>query len=737
MRSLKLTIFICVATASSLHAQAPDTSANATAYLDSSARELVRMARERRRVADLSVTGYKVLSKERISVGLRGLRRDRLLYRREVAGRIEWHRNGPGKIEVLGAREAIPVAIKNVQLPSDLGSFMPHLAFDPADTRMLVGWADNDFVRHPLAADAERYYRYRTGATTTIQLPGAKSIRLIELEIIPRTSDPRNVSGSFWLDEETHAPVQAAFRLARDIDVVRDLGDASDEDDMKKMPGFIKPLTMSVDYLTIEYGLYDLKWWMPRSVLFEGTFRAGFLRTPMQYERTYSQYQIEASPTPITAPVAEVLQQDSAKRAATDSCDDNRVSIQVRIGGSKPDTTNARGDSVLVMRCRNWQVTMAADTAALLNSAELPADVFATGEELVTEGELRELQHRIEKLGGGPPMLPNPITDFSLLSVGQMRYNRVEGLSVGAHGELDYGALRGTAAARIGVADLEPNFELAVEKPGQDHDLRLAGYRRLNAFDPTARPFSIGSSLSALLFGQDDADYYRSMGVELTAEPSTAHARWYSLRLFAQHEKAAQKATDFSLRHSLNGDYLFRPNLQATPGDEFGSELTLRWSHGLDPDGLRLGAELYGHGAVGSNDFGRGALTLRAGFPLPGALSGALEAASGLTSTRAPLQHLWYLGGANSLRGYPGATLSGETFWRGRGEVGYGLPAVKIVAFSDVGWAGARANYKTAKPLVSAGAGVSLLDGILRFDIARGLRAPKGWRATLYFDAAL
>jgi hypothetical protein len=60
-----------------------------------------------------------------------------------------------------------------------------------------------------------------------------------------------------------------------------------------------------------------------------------------------------------------------------------------------------------------------------------------------------------------------------------------------------------------------------------------------------------------------------------------------------------------------------------------------------------------------------------------------------------------------------------------------------LVGFSDVAWAGARDEYSKGKPLMSVGAGASFLDGILRFDVARGLREPKGWTAMLYFDAAL
>ena len=734
MRLFSWPLLLMCALALPAQAQHADSIPVASAYLDAPTAELVRLARQRRQVADLSIDAYKVLSKERISVGLRGIRRDRLLYRREVAARIEWSRSGPARIEVLGAREAIPVAVKNVQLPSDLTSFMPHLAFDPADNRLLVGWGDNQFVRHPLVAGAERYYQYRTGTTTTIRLPDGKAIRLIELQIIPRVSDPHNISGSFWLESDSHAVVQAAFRLARDLDVMRDIDDDDPDDDM---PGFLKPVRFTVDYVTIEYSLYDLQWWLPRSVLFEGTLRAGMIRSPMHYERTYSQFEVRASPQPITTPIAELMREDSLRRAQQASCDNRKKELRIVVGGARSKPGAARNDSTIVTECGRWSIAMSTDTAALLNSAELPANVFASGEELVTEGELRELQNRIEKLGGGPSMLPTPVTDFALFSVRQLRYNRVEGLSIGARGDLDYGAYHVLGSARIGVADLSPNFELSVERPGNRTTLTAGLYRRLNPFDPASRPFSLGASLSALVFGRDEADYYRSLGAELKIEPNGNRARWYSLRLFGQRESGAKKETDFSLHNVLNGDYEFRPNLPATAGNEYGSELTLRVNHGLDPDGLRVGAEVYGHGAVGTNEFGRGALTLRAGFPLPGPFTGALEAASGLTTRDAPLQHLWYVGGANTLRGYNASTLGGDAFWRGRAEIGFGLPAVRLVGFSDVGWAGARAQYPTARPLLSVGAGASLLDGLVRFDIARGLRAPRGWSATLYFDAVL
>jgi len=707
----------------------------ADTYLDRAAADHVRLARARRQIADLSVERYKALSKERMSVGLRGIRRDRLLYRREVAGRLEWSRSGAGRIEILGAREAIPVAIKGVQLPNDLDSFMPHLAFDPADNRMLVGWDDDEFVRHPFAPNAERYYRYRTGTTTSIQLPDGKAVRLVEIEIIPRVSDPRNISGSFWLEVETHSIVQASFRLARDIDILRDIEDENDAD-KDEIPGFLRPMTATIDFVTVEYGLYDLKWWMPRSMLFEGAVRAGMMRLPMQYERTYSGYEIEGRDQPQNVPIAEVLAMDSARMAATDSCN-RKMNVSVNVGVGEPARVeHADSQQTSITQCGRWVIVMPTDTTSMLTSPELPPDIFATGEQLISENELEEFRKRIEDLGGGPSRLPEAIVNVDLLSPQHVRYNRIEGLSLAAHGDVDFGSYKAFATARIGIADRYPNFEIGATRLGQKSALTLGAYRRLNAFDPFISPFSIGASASALLFGRDDANYYRSLGVELKAVPAGSAASWYSARLYAQRERAASKQTDFSVRN-LMGDFDFADNLQADRIDAYGGELTLRYNRGLDPEGFRMGVELYGHGAGGTSNFGRSALTVRAGIPLPGALTGALEGAAGFTSVGAPLQHNWYVGGPGTLRGYRAGVLSGETFWRGRAEVGYGLPAFRLVGFSDAAWAGVRDDFSRARPLLSAGAGISLMDGILRFDVARGLREPKGWTTTLYFDAAI
>src|SRR5690606_9841154 len=91
------------------------------------------------------------------------------------------------------------------------------LAFDPGDPQMLLR-VDTTAIRHPLAEGGEAHYRFASGDTTVIRLPDGRTVRLRELRILPRRRDPQLIRGSFWLDAETHAVVQAYFRLARAFD---------------------------------------------------------------------------------------------------------------------------------------------------------------------------------------------------------------------------------------------------------------------------------------------------------------------------------------------------------------------------------------------------------------------------------------------------------------------------------------------------------------------------------------
>jgi hypothetical protein len=74
---------------------------------------------------------------------------------------------------------------------------------------------------------------------------------------------------------------------------------------------------------------------------------------------------------------------------------------------------------------------------------------------------------------------------------------------------------------------------------------------------------------------------------------------------------------------------------------------------------------------------------------------------------------------------------------RGRLELARAMPWGNLALFSDWGWAGDRTNIAAGARRWSAGAGLSLLDGLVRLDLARALREPRGFRLDLHLDAVL
>lgn len=710
------------------------------AFRDAGAREIVRLGRARRNTVDRSIVRYQATVQERLSAGLRAGALERLVLRRETAARIDWNRQGPVRIEVLGARETVPIAMKGVQVPAGLERFMPHVAFDPIDPDVFVR-LDTTFLRHPLAPEAELHYRYRSGDTTTLRLPDGRDIRLLELIITPRRDDVHLLSGSFWFDADTHAVVRAVFRPARAWDLLRD------DDDEDRPPGFLLPIRAELSYMTIEYGLWELRWWMPRVLAAEGVFQISRISMPLQYERRYSGYSVEGdtaaapmpvdstAPRPCRAPFQMSIQLGSGSdrtRAQRDSALRERRAEAARRRAERPPP-----DPEIAARLAEEEECLASyevvipDDSVLITSELLPPTIFEGDVALLTQTELDELERIVDQLPEAPWQAGPPSFAWGLGGAGLVRYNRVEALSIGAGTSWDLGRVLLSGEARIGTADLEPNGELAVTRETPGGLRRLALYRRLAPVNPDTRPLGIGNSLNALLLGRDDGQYFRSIGAELTLSPARSSRQWYELRLYGEHQKAAATETDFSLRHLVDDDHVFGPAIPAARADQYGADLTLRASGGLDPGAFRWGVETGAIGETGTFRFVRPWAAVRTAVPF-GENALALEVAAGTSSGELPIQSAWYLGGPGTLRGYAGAVTHGDSFWRARAELSRGIPAVRITLFSDVGWAGPRSAFGTRDALASAGLGLAFLDGLVRLDLARALEPPTGWRLDMH-----
>ncbi len=315
-----------------------------------------------------------------------------------------------------------------------------------------------------------------------------------------------------------------------------------------------------------------------------------------------------------------------------------------------------------------------------------------------------------------------------------MRYNRVEGLSFGASVEQQLGGGYAAAAlGRIGLADLEPNVELGLTRTNITKSVTISGYNHLVSASDWGHPLSFGSSFSALMFGRDEGFYYRASGAELSGrrESSLGGGTRVAWRTFVEQERTANVETNFA----VNGAD-FPTNLIAQRGTYYGVGATLENSRGLDPRGLRTTTSLRLEAAKGDSLYGRGALELSASHGL-GPLAGALSLAAGSSVGGMPSQRLWYLGGSQTVRGQsPDVAQSGNAFWLARAELGSADAGVRPTVFADLGWVGDRTKMsQVGRPMSGVGAGASFLDGLFRFDVARGIYPRKQFRVDLYLEA--
>lgn len=377
----------------------------------------------------------------------------------------------------------------------------------------------------------------------------------------------------------------------------------------------------------------------------------------------------------------------------------------------------------------------------LLTSNVLPPPVWEEALGFPSEAAIRDVVDRLAELPTAPSADLRTRLSWGLDRAGLLRFNRVEGLAIGAQAvrttNTVFGPADVTLTGYLGTTNLEPSVELAIGWGGVKNSLGLSVYRQLVAVDEDARHLGVGSSLLALVFGRDDGEYFRASGASLVWSPASARRQWFSWSVYAQRQESLTRNTHASLPKLFSGDHTFRENIRADDADQFGSGLVIRPYWGSEVQGWQAGVEIALRGEVGDHGFGTASVTLRSVVPLGPKFRIALEAAGGSAWGNVPVQRLWYLGGSRSLRGYEGSSTVGRNFTRGRAELARVFPLAAVSVFGDAAWAGARRNFLEEDFLYSVGIGGSLLDGLVRMDVARALRAPTGWRLELYVDGII
>lgn len=725
----------------------------ASAYEDAAARTLVARARRARVSQDSSLTAYDATAKRRFTVnfGLGASGPERLLIRSEGASRVRWRRGVGAHIDVLAARTAIPLAYSGARVLSDMLDDNPVPYFPGREG--LVGFSEVVRSRnrhqspmiHPLEDGAESVYRYATGDSVTLAFPDGHQIRLREIRVIPRGPRYDLIVGSLWIDESSGQLVRAVYRPAADMDIAQMARD-DDPHAFDDVPTLVKPLVFpmsaTISAFIVEYGLVNERWWMPRVQAIDGRARIGPTHATFSVEQSFRYASVNVADS--LPPIAVTAVSDSAREARRDSIRAARRELRREArnrGDDDPDIASIdcpRGDTLVRHQMRHdgalpIEIRIPCDTAALAHSPELPPSIYDAGEETFgvpdRDAVLKSLGLGVQPgWGPGAPSLHYGVQD------GLVRYNRVEALSLGARLDEAFGAgYSGSLTGRLGVADLQPGFDLELRRSDGVRTVSLGVYRRLVPVNPWGDPLSLGSSIGNLMLGSDDAFYYRSWGVELGGRhDGSATLTW---RAFAEAERNADVNTRFSLYHALGVRNDAPANIRAARAREAGGVVSLRDDFGLDPAGWRFGVGATLEGAGGTFDYGRGSIDASASRGLGESWALAMTASAGTSVGSVPPQRMWYLGGPQTVRGQVMGAQGGNAYWFTRTELAYGLVSVRPTVFFDLGWAGPRGNWTSpGRPISGAGVGVSLLDGLLHVDLARGIQPSRSWRGAMYVD---
>lgn len=746
-----------------------------SAFKDQVARSTLLQARVARLRQDSALKAYDAMSYQRVSAGMGFSRigRDRLLFRHESAARIRWQDGVGVWIDVKGDRSALPMAgpkemREEIESEANDPDFKAAIPYYPGYEPLWVGGSmaraqvDESEIVNPIADGAEAYYTYEAGDSVSFRLPDGKTIRLRELKVRPRKPKWNLAVGSLWFDTQSGQLVRAAYRLSVPIDIW-EIAKADDPKADEDIPVWVKPMIMpmraQISAIAVEYGLHEGRFWLPRLRMAEGDAQVSFMHVPVKLEESFRYASVNRKDSlpaiEVGSPRNPRLDSLSAEELAAYR-DSVRLATRARVKAENDSiraglkkrvprvnvcdtaevrtTTSNRYDQTLKVAMR-----VPCDVSKLENSPDLPASIYDPGDELFGTRELEALRSEALSLSAQAPlqlrlqagMLPPPVIAYG---PSMMRYNRVEGLSAGISVEQQFGGgYSGLAIGRIGLADREPNVELTVTRTNLLDAIHVAGYNRLVSASDWGRPLSFGSSFSALMFGRDEGFYYRASGAEIGGgrESGFGGGTRIEWRGFVERQRSAAVHTNFA----VNGAD-FPANLVARRATFVGLGTRLSNSRGLDPQGLRVFSDLRLEVANADSLYGRGALDLTVTHGL-GQMAAALTLSGGSSVGGVPPQRLWYLGGSQTVRGQsPDPLQSGNAFWLTRMELGSNDVGMRPTLFGDIGWVGDRDRVgEVGRPMSGVGAGVSFMDGLFRFDVARGLYPRKQFRVDLYLEA--
>ena len=735
---------------------------------------LVARARSARLQQDAQLASYEVITRQRLSasIGLAGgltgtgiaaavkgaaigalgtIGAMRLAARYESVARLGWDHQLGAWGEVLGARSVAPIVgqIDPVMEHSDEIALI--LPFYPGRDRL---WPTSeiagdlprfkDWIVHPLADGADSVYRFTLGDSLNIRLPDSRVIHLREIRVQARRPSPQLMVGSLWVDIATGNLVRAAYRPSMPIDLWPFMAREIHNEDTNIVKRF-GPFTGTIREIIIDHGLYEGRFWLPKTRIANGDGTATGGRVMLSIEQTFeykSVAALAAGQVRVDSEPPFDIDPRTGRLRGSERWGRRRGSRECRPPGDSSAKYSldsiARNDKLGITIADGVRFRVLFPCTDEQMMAVLPSSIYSPGEELFPNADFEALRRDAESalaIDKQAAWNPQPFKLHYGIDAGMLRYNRIEGLSpgIGVDRELGQGYNAG-GLARIGLADRQPLAEAYLQRGNVSTSIRGTAYRRLDVANDWGNAMGLGASIGAALFGRDDGVYFHTAGAELTGLRRSPNDRFImSWRLFGEQQLTADVATQRSLANVTKAAP-FDSNIVANEGWFYGAAGGAAYAWGLDPRGFVITGNTRVEAARWRDNYARGMteLTVAHGFGGTGQLR--FTGASGYSFGQLPVQRYWYLGGPYTVHAYRVGSAAGDAFWMGRAQTASGHPVFRPVLFGDIGWAGQRDHFTSSDPISSAGAGFAALDGFVRFDVSRAISPGRQWRVDLYFE---
>jgi len=704
-------------------------------YADSATAQLIARARERHQQQDAAVHDYQATLVTRLdaSVGRGAFARLFPIAVDEQKSELSWQAPNDVKVVTIGRRYR--TAFRGVEVGSSWTHpwFVPRFLGD--SIRLLSG---EDFPEraavHPLSPGAEDFYAYAINDSMTLAVPG-RTVRAIGVRVTPLRADASLVAGELWLDAQTAETVRLSFVFVGKwlwVDSIgparRDTTRADREDALAE-----SILRVSAD---LEYGLYDRRYWLPYRQAVTLEVQLPWFKNlvlPVHFITTFSDVRInQRQPIHFAVLPPDTTKHGARRRrgSATTRCGD---SLSVGAEGERA-ANRARGDCVTV---GSWpggrfEVDVPKDSVLLAYDGwtdSLSFDLSGADAERLDEFR-RDVLNTLARL-------PDSLTGQRRLGFAFdrltdiLRYNRAEGASLGLGYEWRPGVpfVSVLAKARYAFTDRRLQASLALRRDGPSSRWEAALFREMRDADRMAPGLTFANSVTALSMARDDGDYVFMQGGEVSYQRLLGPAVDVTLQARLADESASRSLAHDGFNELLGGKGTFAANGPVIAGryvtasaELTGGGMQLEWRAGLE-------------GTAGDRAEGRGWIGGTARTSPEARLRVTASGWAGMGAGDSIPQRQFRLGGLTTLRGYPAGALRGASAWTGSLDLGWSAGTVSPVVFVDAGQVAPRLARFSGQPVFSFGAGLSLLGGIARLDVARPVAPNARWRLNLTLGA--